>query len=106
LGSFPITSEQLNFLSTRKAAAQLGSLILVAGILSNRSEATEQEELLARGDYLVNSIVACGNCHTPRGDDHKPIAEMHLAGAFQVERAEFTAYAPNITPDHETGIGA
>ena len=31
---------------------------------------------------------------------------MHLAGAFQVERAEFTAYAPNITPDHETGIGA
>lgn len=31
---------------------------------------------------------------------------MHLAGAFQVERAEFTAYSPNITPDHETGIGA
>lgn len=86
--------------------ATLLELMLVACFLSARSEATEKEELLARGDYLVNSIVACGNCHTPRGDDHKPIAEMHLAGAFQVERAEFTAYAPNITPDHETGIGA
>ena len=81
-------------------------LILVSGFLSARTEASEQEALLARGDYLVNSIVACGNCHTPRGDDYKPIGEMHLAGAFQVERAEFTAYAPNITPDHETGIGA
>ncbi len=96
----------MKFLSTTKATAHLGAFILVAGILSTQSEATEQEELLARGDYLVNSIVACGNCHTPRGDDFKPIAEMHLAGAFQVERAEFTAYSPNITPDHETGIGS
>lgn len=105
-GSFPINSEQLKYLSTTKAAATFIVLILVAGFLSARTEASEQEALLARGDYLVNSIVACGNCHTPRGDDHKPIGEMHLAGAFQVERAEFTAYAPNITPDHETGIGA
>lgn len=81
-------------------------LIIVGCLLSTRSEATEQDALIARGDYLVNSIVACGNCHTPRGDDHKPISEMHLAGAFQVERDEFTAYSPNITSDHETGIGA
>jgi mono/diheme cytochrome c family protein len=99
-------SEQLKFLSTTKAAANLKAFILVVGFLSARSEATEQEALVARGDYLVNSIVACGNCHTPRGADHKPIIEMHLAGAFQVDRAEFTAYAPNITPDRETGIGA
>jgi mono/diheme cytochrome c family protein len=96
----------LKYLSRTKAAATFIVLILVAGFLSARTEASEQEALLARGDYLVNSMVACGNCHTPRGDDHKPIGEMHLAGAFQVERAEFKAYAPNITPDHETGIGA
>lgn len=81
-------------------------LLLVICLFSARAEATEQEELVARGDYLVNSMVACGNCHTPRGDDHEPISDMHLAGAFQVDRAEFTAYSPNLTPDHETGIGA
>ena len=81
-------------------------LILVACLPLTHSEATEQEALVARGDYLVNSIVACGNCHTPRDADHEPISDMHLAGAFQVDRAEFTAYSPNITPDLETGIGA
>ena len=99
-------SLQLNSLSTAKAPTQLILLILVSCLLSACSKGTEQDALVARGDYLVNSIVACGNCHTPRGDDHLPIPDMHLAGAFQVERAEFTAYSPNLTPDHETGIGA
>ena len=81
-------------------------LFLVAYPFSASSGAANQEALVARGDYLVNSIVACGNCHTPRGADTKSISEMHLAGALQVDRAEFKAYSPNITPDHETGIGA
>jgi mono/diheme cytochrome c family protein len=79
---------------------------LVASLFSACSPAVDQVALVARGDYLVNGIVACGNCHTPRGADTNLIADMHLAGALQVERAEFTAYAPNITQDHETGIGA
>lgn len=66
----------------------------------------DQAAQIARGDYLVNGIVACGNCHTPRNDAGMLIADRHLAGAFQVDRAEFTAYAPNITSDRETGIGA
>ena len=70
------------------------------------SVADDQEALVARGDYLVNGIVACGNCHTPRNADTTFITNMDLAGAFQVERSEFTAYAPNITQDRETGIGA
>ena len=78
----------------------------VTSALMACSGTADQEALIARGDYLVNSIVACGNCHTPRGEDTRTITEMHLAGAFQVDRAEFTAYAPNITQDHETGIGA
>jgi mono/diheme cytochrome c family protein len=85
---------------------RLPLLFLVSCITIACSPAVDQEALVARGDYLVNGIVGCGNCHTPRGADTKLIADMHLAGAFQVDRAEFTAYAPNITPDHETGIGA
>ena len=27
------------------------------------------ETLLERGTYLVRGVVACGNCHTTRGED-------------------------------------
>lgn len=62
------------------------------------------ETLLERGTYLMQSIVACGNCHTPKGPDGE-LPGMELAGGFLMEDEAFTAYAPNITPDAETGIG-
>jgi mono/diheme cytochrome c family protein len=62
------------------------------------------ETLIERGQYLVRSIAACGNCHTPRGPSG-PIASMELAGGNKFEEKNFTAFAPNITPDKETGIG-
>ena len=62
------------------------------------------ETLLERGDYLVNGIVACGNCHTPQGPTG-PAEGMELAGQLVMDWEPFTAYAPNITPDPETGIG-
>ncbi len=64
------------------------------------------DPLVARGDYLVNGILACGNCHTPRGPDGMPVADQFLAGGFEFnEMPAFHAYARNITPDIETGIG-
>lgn len=65
-----------------------------------------QESLLERGDYLINTIVACGNCHTPKTADAAPIQAMEMAGAFVIKEEAFTAYAPNITMDLETGIGS
>jgi mono/diheme cytochrome c family protein len=62
------------------------------------------ETPLERGDYLVNGIVACGNCHTPQGPDG-PVEGMEFAGQLVIDWEPFTAYAPNITPDPETGIG-
>ena len=29
--------------------------------------ASAQSDLVKRGDYLVNGILTCGNCHTPKG---------------------------------------
>ncbi len=63
------------------------------------------EELLARGTYLMEGIVACGNCHTPKTPDAVPREELKFAGGFVIEEPGFRAYAPNITPDEETGIG-
>lgn len=63
------------------------------------------ETLLERGTYLMRSIVACGNCHTPKGPQGE-LPGMELAGMAPFFRnKEFDANAPNITPDKETGIG-
>jgi mono/diheme cytochrome c family protein len=59
-----------------------------------------------RGGYLVKTIMACGNCHTPRDADGKSIAEKTLSGGLTITSPAFTATAPNITPDRETGIGS
>ena len=67
--------------------------------------AADAETPLERGKYLMNSIVACGNCHTPKDSSGVPIANMELAGGFVIKAPPFDAVMPNITPDKETGIG-
>ncbi|HYH36842.1 MAG TPA: c-type cytochrome [Azospirillum sp.] len=62
------------------------------------------ETPLERGAYLMNGIVACGNCHTPQGPDG-PLPGMELAGGLRMEDAPFTAHTSNLTPDAKTGLG-
>jgi mono/diheme cytochrome c family protein len=58
-----------------------------------------------RGGYLVNSVGACGNCHTPR-QQGVPDLSKRLSGGFQTfDEPWFTVKGANITPDKETGIG-
>jgi mono/diheme cytochrome c family protein len=61
---------------------------------------------LEHGRYLVETVAGCGNCHTPRLPDGTPDDSKNLAGAFVIEEPVFRAYARNITPDMETGIGS
>jgi mono/diheme cytochrome c family protein len=68
------------------------------------SGAAIAETPLERGTYLMQSIVACGNCHTPKGPNGE-LPGMELAGGFKFDEPPFTAYASNITPDKDTGIG-
>ncbi|MCC7346047.1 MAG: c-type cytochrome [Variibacter sp.] len=60
-----------------------------------------------RGGYLVNGILTCGNCHTPRLPDGRFDMERQLSGGPQTwDEPTFTVKGANITPDRETGIGA
>ena len=52
----------------------------------------------------MNSIVACGNCHTPQGPGG-PVPGMELAGGMLIEDKPFRAYTSNLTPDVRTGLG-
>ena len=59
-----------------------------------------------RGKYLVEGILTCGNCHTPRGPGGALDTTKRHAGGPQVwETAQYKVRPSNITPDKETGIG-
>ena len=82
---------------------RIGSLALVIGaVLTNPASA--QSELVARGDYLVNGILTCGNCHTPKGPSGE-IRDRAFSGGASWDEPPFKVTAPNITQDTETGIG-
>jgi mono/diheme cytochrome c family protein len=80
----------------------LGALALVfVGGAELRAETP-----LERGAYLVNAVMGCGNCHTPR-DKGVQVMERQLSGGFQTfSEPWFVVKGANITPDKETGIGA
>ena len=86
-------------------AGILGCALLL-GVLSGARAAEKVESPTERGAYLVETIMACGNCHTPRDGDGKPIAGKALSGGTTFNTPAFVATAPNITPDRETGIGS
>jgi mono/diheme cytochrome c family protein len=75
----------------------------VAACLAAASAVAETE--LERGKYLVESIMGCGNCHTPQGPGG-PVTDRALSGGPPIEEGKlFTARPSNITPDPQTGIG-
>jgi mono/diheme cytochrome c family protein len=81
-------------------AAGLACLAILAGGVSSARAQTPLE----RGTYLMRGIVACGNCHTPKGPQGE-LPGLELAGGVDFHEDAFTAVAPNVTPDPETGIG-
>jgi mono/diheme cytochrome c family protein len=64
------------------------------------------QSAVERGDYLVNSILTCGNCHTPRGPGGVFDMSKQLSGGPQTwDEPTFKVKGSNITPDKDTGIG-
>lgn len=77
-------------------------LVLSAAVLFAAGGAALAQSPAQRGEYLVNSILNCGGCHSPPGPDG---AAKPFSGGILFDTPAFKAYAPNITPDKETGIG-
>jgi mono/diheme cytochrome c family protein len=69
--------------------------------------APDPSDKAARGAYLVNSVMGCTDCHTPVDPTTgAPQMDKYLAGRQPYEGPWGIVYGGNITPDHETGIGA
>jgi mono/diheme cytochrome c family protein len=87
--------------------------VAILGLVSLGHAQDDEASLMARGKYLVEGVAGCGNCHTPHNPDGTLNQSMAFAGEFVIkdppnaskEVGGFVAYAPNITPDKETGIG-
>ena len=109
-----------------------GTILLCVGALIALSinRAQSQSDVVAKGKYLVDTVGACGHCHTPRAGAEFDM-DMYLAGhpaGESAPRYDFsmmrqgiflltaptmsafsgpfgTSFASNLTPDNETGLG-
>jgi mono/diheme cytochrome c family protein len=63
----------------------------------------------ARGKYLVDNVIVCGQCHTPTLADGTFDQTKYLAGSknynFKYQSMDVTVIAENITPDNVQGVG-
>src|SRR5262249_53504408 len=79
--------------------AALGFVILLAAPTTAMAQGS-----LERGRYLVDTVMTCHNCHTPKGPNG-PQFDNALSGGLRFDEPPFDATASNITPDRDTGIG-
>ena len=76
---------------------------LAAAVFSGSASA---ETPIERGAYLVNGLMTCGNCHTPRAAGGVYDLSRQLSGGPQTwDEETFKVKGANITPDLQTGIG-
>ena len=64
------------------------------------------ETPLERGAYLVNAVLACDGCHTPRGPGGFDMSRRFSGGSQIFNEPAFTVKGSNITQDRDTGIGS
>jgi hypothetical protein len=66
-------------------------------------------ERLARGNYLVNGVLGCLDCHSQRNGEPQPGVAPEFShkggGRVVIDQGGFVLAANNITPDPETGAG-
>ena len=87
------------------AAGMLGGAW--AAVLLAASASAVAQTPLERGSYLVNAVMVCDGCHTPRGPGGVFVMEKRFSGGSQLwDTPAYTVKGSNITPDRETGIGA
>ena len=76
------------------------------GVLCATVTGAAAETPAERGSYLVNAVMVCDACHTPRGPSGLDMARRFSGGPEIWDESAFTVRSSNITPDRDTGIGA
>lgn len=74
-------------------------LLFLPPSVSDSAQLSESAEAIERGEYLVIAG-GCISCHRGEDDEESFVGGLALVSDFG------TFYAPNITPDMETGLGS
>jgi mono/diheme cytochrome c family protein len=85
---------------------RIGTGFFVAALLAGSVNVALAQPGVERGKYLVNTIMTCQNCHTPKGERGAPVFERDLSSGLSWDEPPFKVTASNITQDKETGIGS
>jgi mono/diheme cytochrome c family protein len=90
-----------------RAAGSPASLLVLVGlcVVAGGATGARGETLLERGSYLVNAVMACDGCHTPRQGPGFVMERRFSGGAQTWDTPAYTVKGANITPDRDTGIG-
>lgn len=78
----------------------------VFAVLCVAAASAAAETPIERGSYLVNAVMACDGCHTPRGPSGLNMERRFSGGSIVWDGPAYIVHGSNITPDRETGIGA
>lgn len=78
----------------------------VLAVLCAAATRAAAETPIERGSYLVNAVMACDGCHTPRGPGGLIMERRFSGGSIVWDGPAYTVHGSNITPDRDTGIGA
>ena len=81
-------------------------MALCAGAVVSLGASASAGTLVERGDYLVNAVMACDGCHTPRPGGVFDMSKRFSGGSQVWDEKAYTVRGSNITPDPETGIGS
>ena len=55
---------------------------IIAALAATLGTANAQSDLVKRGGYLVNTIMTCANCHSPKGPPPAVAGKDYSGGGF------------------------
>jgi len=90
----------------------LRNFMIMLGALCVAATSAVAESPVERGSYLMNAVMVCDGCHTPRGPNDLYVpsgltVERRFSGGVEIwETPAYTVRGSNITTDRDTGIGA
>jgi mono/diheme cytochrome c family protein len=90
----------------REAFKMIVRGLIAAALVAAAAGSALAQTGVERGKYLVNTIMTCQNCHTPKGERGVPVFERDLSSGLSWDEPPFKVTASNITQDKETGIGS
>jgi mono/diheme cytochrome c family protein len=80
-------------------------LIVAIVVVTVGVSAAAAQSAAERGGYLVNAVMACDGCHTPRPGGQFDMSKRFSGGSQTWDEHAYTVKGSNITPDRDTGIG-